>query len=150
MDEAERDEFYRMLADLQDALGAINDHAVAINYLQEVREEIRSKSVLLWIDSEIPRRDQELVAAHQEFLKEWPARHNALTAAWDKISFVSAANGLEKPSDELVSTSTQAKSIANGTDELIPGQDSCPSDVAPKNGNGKHTTISSAEKSLQS
>ncbi|MGC4003746.1 MAG: CHAD domain-containing protein [Pirellulales bacterium] len=68
-----RETLYPRVTALQEALGEINDHAVALATLQEFAAAKRGKGKLArWAAAEIPTRRAALDTAHVAFLQRWP------------------------------------------------------------------------------
>jgi CHAD domain-containing protein len=86
-----RERLYPRIVDLQEHLGAVNDHAAAIVTLQRIHKTARGKKLSAWLEREIPRRQQLLVTAQAEFLAWWQTAHIDLYRAWDDL-FSAGAN----------------------------------------------------------
>ena len=83
--------FYPRVSELQEALGTINDHAVAIDYWSSQQESITGKQTRAWLNRELPQRAAALQMAHEKFLANWSHQWQALVREWEALA-------LQKPS----------------------------------------------------
>ncbi|MDX1962908.1 MAG: CHAD domain-containing protein [Pirellulales bacterium] len=66
-----REVLYPRVAELQERLGLINDHAVAIGKLRDIQANIEEKGLQRWLEGEILQRQGALQQAHTDFLAWW-------------------------------------------------------------------------------
>src|SRR5690606_9871882 len=79
--ESARETLYPHISALQESLGVINDHAVAVATLEEfVSLHKRTSKLAAWAAKELPKRHAALNAAHATFLDVWPRRRDELLA----------------------------------------------------------------------
>lgn len=83
--------FYTRVSELQESLGTINDHAVAIDFWSERQESLSGKKTRAWLNRELPQRAAALQLAHEKFLSSWPHQWAALVKDWQTLA-------LEEPS----------------------------------------------------
>jgi CHAD domain-containing protein len=96
--------FYPRISELQEALGTINDHAVAIDYWSAQQETLSGKKTLAWLNRELPQRAAALQLAHEKFLESWPHQRAVLVKDWEAL-------GLTLPSEsESISLPAQTSS----------------------------------------
>jgi len=77
--------FYPRISELQEALGTINDHAVAIDYWSAQQESLTGKKTRAWLNRELPQRAAALQMAHEKFLSSWPNQWALLVKDWDAL-----------------------------------------------------------------
>jgi len=75
MDEDFRQVLYPLVAELQDRLGAINDHVTALAHMARWHREVDSHSVRESLEAGIAHEEQELTADRDAFLAWWSAEH---------------------------------------------------------------------------
>jgi CHAD domain-containing protein len=97
--------FYPRVSELQEALGTINDHAVAIDYWSSQQESLAGKKTRAWLDRELPQRAAALQVAHEKFLASWPQQWALLVKEWEalKLQNPSLDCAAEPAVSELVS-----------------------------------------------
>ncbi len=97
--------FYPRVSELQESLGTINDHAVAIDYWSSQQESLTGKKTRAWLNRELPQRAAALQLAHEKFLATWPQQWAALVKEWESLE-------LQEPRldcDELDQTAATAE-----------------------------------------
>jgi CHAD domain-containing protein len=77
--------FYPRVSELQEALGTINDHAVAIDYWSSHQEALTGKKTQAWLDHELPQRAAALQMAHEKFLAHWSHQWQVLVKDWEAL-----------------------------------------------------------------
>jgi CHAD domain-containing protein len=87
--------FYQRVSELQESLGTINDHAVAIDYWSSQQEALTGKKTRAWLNRELPQRAAALQLAHEKFLSSWPQQWAMLVKEWQTLA-------LEGPSSPSV------------------------------------------------
>jgi CHAD domain-containing protein len=104
--------FYPRVSELQEALGTINDHAVAIDYWSAHQESLAGKKTRTWLDRELPQRAAALQLAHEKFLASWPQQWALLVKEWEslKLQSTSLACAAEPAVSELVTEIAQPAS----------------------------------------
>ncbi len=80
------DSFYAKVSELQESLGTINDHAVAIDYWSSQQESLDRKKTRAWLNRELPQRAAALQLAHEKFLASWPHQWAALVKEWQTLA----------------------------------------------------------------
>ena len=75
--------FYPRVSELQEALGTINDHAVAIDYWSSAAGIAPGKKSQAWLNRELPQRAAALQLAHEKFLASWSHQWAALVKEWE-------------------------------------------------------------------
>lgn len=100
------DTLYPRVSELQEALGTINDHAVAIDYWSAHQEKLTGKKTRAWLNRELPERAAALQRAHEKFLSSWPHQWAALVKDWQglglqPVASVSTAAQVPEPDCEL-------------------------------------------------
>ena len=78
--------FYQRVSELQEALGTINDHAVAIDYWSGQQDALDGKKTRAWLNRELPQRAAALQLAHEKFLTSWPHQWAALARKWQTLA----------------------------------------------------------------
>lgn len=78
--------FYPRVSELQEALGTINDHAVAIDYWSAQQEALAGKKTRAWLNRELPQRAAALQMAHEKFLASWSHQWAALVKDWESLT----------------------------------------------------------------
>lgn len=81
--------FYPRVSELQEALGTINDHAVAIDYWSAQQESLAGKKARAWLNRELPQRAAALQMAHEKFLSSWSHQWAALVKEWETLKLLS-------------------------------------------------------------
>ena len=77
--------FYPRVSELQEALGTINDHAVAIDFWSSQQESLTGKKTRAWLNRELPQRAAALQLAHEKFLASWTQQWAALVKDWEEL-----------------------------------------------------------------
>ncbi len=81
-----RDELYPLVVDLQDRLGAINDHVTAAQYLEGWRAAAESCDKSKAFEQGIEHHRRALEASRQEFLAWWTVdRQHDLAARFSRF-----------------------------------------------------------------
>jgi hypothetical protein len=83
--------FYPRVSELQEALGTINDHAVAIDYWSVQQDSLTGKKTRAWLNHELPQRAAALQLAHEKFLASWPQQWALLVKDWDALGLSPSA-----------------------------------------------------------
>jgi|GEM_PF-596815 len=80
-----REQLYPRIVELQERLGALNDHAVALKYLGLLQSELAGKKSLAWLAGEIPRRQAAVVESQRVFLAWWKGERTAFLGLGERL-----------------------------------------------------------------
>lgn len=116
--------FYARVSELQEALGTINDHAVAIDYWSAQQESLTGKKTRAWLNRELPQRAAALQLAHEKFLASWSHQWQALVKDWEALRLQTKC--VSELSPGTLEPSETAEQPTNGNELYEPQDQSSP------------------------